>query len=111
MRITAEWLERHEACYEQAHFFGSIWPDGMDVTLENLQQAQAAGLDVFWLEFSLRQPFLHEYIVAKRPAFDEYSKIFGRAADELRWKEALIIFNKARLPHLVEALNRSDPSG
>lgn len=48
MRITKECLEAESACARQVKEFAREWPDGADLTLENVQRAVALGLDVAW---------------------------------------------------------------
>jgi hypothetical protein len=48
MKITKELLVKHHACADQIEIFCSLWPEGCDPTLKNLQLAQQANLDVFW---------------------------------------------------------------
>ena len=49
MKITVDWLVEHNACDSQVEVFEKVFPDGADITLENLQTAADAGLDIDWL--------------------------------------------------------------
>ena len=46
--ISREWLDGHGACREQAQLFARVWPDGVAVTRETLEQSATAGLRLEW---------------------------------------------------------------
>ena len=46
--ISRKWLRDHGACREQAELFERVWPDGVAVTRENLEQSATAGLSLEW---------------------------------------------------------------
>ncbi len=47
--ITRRWAQRHDACPEQVELFTKEWPDGAELTRDNLLRAADLGLDVDWL--------------------------------------------------------------
>ena len=47
--INREWLDEHGACREQAQLFERVWPDGVAVTREALEQFAKKGLPLEWL--------------------------------------------------------------
>jgi len=47
-RITAAWLRKHDACADQLAIFEREWPDGAEVTRENVERARDLGLDLHW---------------------------------------------------------------
>ena len=49
MKITHKHLEGQHACYEHLDLFDKLFPTGAEITLENLQTAAAAGLDIDWM--------------------------------------------------------------
>ena len=46
--ISRKWLRDHGACREQAQLFERVWPDGVAVTRETLEQSATAGLRLEW---------------------------------------------------------------
>lgn len=48
MIITKEILKEKEACAEQLNIFIKQWPNGVEVTRENLEKAKEIGLDLVW---------------------------------------------------------------
>jgi hypothetical protein len=53
MKITKEFLEKHEACCGQIGKFNITFPKGLRFTFNNLKKAALAELDVGWLSFTL----------------------------------------------------------
>jgi hypothetical protein len=53
MKVTIEALWELGACEEACEIFRKLWPEGVEITLENLLGARQAKLDVFWLVFML----------------------------------------------------------
>ena len=47
--ISRKWLDEHGACREQAQLFERVWPDGVAVTRETLEQSAKKGLILEWL--------------------------------------------------------------
>ena len=47
--ISRKWLDEHGACREQAQLFERVWPDGVAVTREALEQFAKKGLPLEWL--------------------------------------------------------------
>lgn len=64
MKITPEMLRRANACPEHVKIFEQEWPDGAEVTLENVQRAADLGLDLDWFVYEL-------FTVAAQNAYDE----------------------------------------
>lgn len=48
-KITLAYLRRRGACSEQVKRFAKTFPDGMDLTAENLLKARKVRLDTDWL--------------------------------------------------------------
>ena len=46
--ISRKWLGERGACREQSELFERVWPDGMAVTRETLEQSATAGLRLEW---------------------------------------------------------------
>ena len=46
--ITAAWLLKKGACKHQVMRFQKRWPDGAEITAENLRAAWRMKLDFFW---------------------------------------------------------------
>ena len=49
MKITKELLQSKNACADQVDLFVEAFPNGCSTSVEDLIDAYAAGLDVFWL--------------------------------------------------------------
>jgi hypothetical protein len=51
MRITSEYIRnlKTNGCKYQVCLFDKLYPQGVEVTVENIIQAMSNGLDVFWL--------------------------------------------------------------
>ena len=47
--ISRKWLGDHGACREQLRLFARVWPDGVAVTRETLEQFAKKGLPLEWL--------------------------------------------------------------
>jgi len=70
MRITRTMLEEAEACREQVRVFAGEWPDGCEITIENMKKALALRLDLDWAaENLLCEPARAAYEEARAPAF------------------------------------------
>ncbi len=48
-KVTIRDLVNLGACYRQQELFQETFPDGAYITSENLEKAEMAGLDVYWL--------------------------------------------------------------
>ena len=48
-RITIEFLKEKKACKEQVELFANLYPDGIEVTPKNAQEAFSKGLEVSWI--------------------------------------------------------------
>lgn len=48
MKVTAEYLEKMEACLEDIKEFESLFPGGFKPTLKNCVLAVDSGIDVIW---------------------------------------------------------------
>lgn len=49
MIITYDMLKEHRACELELRMFAKIWPDGAELTMENLRIAWEEGLNLNWL--------------------------------------------------------------
>ena len=49
MKITKDYLWGREACPDQFNLFAETFPDGAEITRDNLLTAARAGLNVGWL--------------------------------------------------------------
>ena len=47
--ISRKWLDKRGACREQVQLFARVWPDGVAVTRETLEQSAKKGLILEWL--------------------------------------------------------------
>ena len=47
--ISRKWLDEHGACRAQAQLFERVWPNGVTVTRETLEQSAKKGLILEWL--------------------------------------------------------------
>ena len=50
--ITAAWLLKKGACKRQVMRFQKRWPDGAEITAENVKKAQWLGLDLYWFIYT-----------------------------------------------------------
>lgn len=48
LKITAEWLWQHGACWSERRRFAELWPNGATITIENVRKALAADLSLLW---------------------------------------------------------------
>ena len=68
-RISHRWLTRHEACSDQVDIFDREWPDGADLTAQNIRRAAELHLDLHWLAIHiLKAVAWRAYEEAKAPA-------------------------------------------
>jgi len=95
-RITADWLRKHKACFDQLAIFEREWPDGAEVTRENLERARALSLDLHWFA----------RIVLPAPAREEYKRVrsAARAKYEHVMAPAWAEYKRARDAALIDAL-------
>lgn len=90
MRITSQWLRKHEACADQVEIFAREWPKGVTVCLGVLKRAAELSLDLDWFaRKALTAPALKAYIEATAPALKAYEEATAPA-----WKA----YEKARAP-------------
>ena len=50
--ITAAWLLKKGACKHQVMQFQTEWPQGAEITPENVKKAQWLGLDLYWFIYT-----------------------------------------------------------
>jgi hypothetical protein len=103
MIVTKEWLEDHEACRDQVKVFVAEWPDGAELTLENLRRAADIGLSIDWLAckiFDRNQ--LDEYDHATDPEWAEYQRALAPARAEYHRKREWDEYKRATAPALAE---------
>ena len=79
-RIDAAWLRAHNACEEQVVIFEAEWPDGADITAENILRAVELELDFDWLA-------PHVLSASGYAAYEE-----ARAQEYLAWRR---VYEKA----------------
>lgn len=74
-KITAAWLRRRRACPEQVHTFAKEWPDGAEITLENLLRAATLNLNLDWFGQHILPPSLRaEYQRQATPLRAKYER-------------------------------------
>ena len=102
-KITAEMLlekpaERCEAAAKQVDTFRSEWPDGAEITMENLNRAVELDLDIVWFGRNFCSAIALEALKeVEIPAKEACEKAVGTA------REA---FRKAIAPDLYKAWQR-----
>ena len=64
--ITAEWLEENKACADAINLFCAEWPDGGEVTQENLVRADALRLNLEWFAKRALPPQVYAECQAQR---------------------------------------------
>ena len=69
-RITLAMLRG--ACKEQRDIFEAEWPEGVDVTIENVRRAQELGLTLAWGEHWFTAPARKAYDAARDTAEEAY---------------------------------------
>ena len=69
-RITLTMLRG--ACKEQRDIFEAEWPEGVDVTIENVRRAQELGLTLAWGEHWFTAPARKAYDAARDTAEEAY---------------------------------------
>ena len=69
-RITIGMLRG--ACKEQRDIFRKEWPEGAEVTIENVRRAQELGLNLVWGEQWFTAPARKAYNEARVPALKAY---------------------------------------
>lgn len=74
-RITAEWLEEHGRSNDVAHLKDK-WPDGLPVTLENLECAAQQGFNVWTWGLGLLPQSLTAYDTLMEPATTTFNHAF-----------------------------------
>ena len=77
--VTVEFLRKLGACSKQVELFVELFPDGAEVTEENVTKAIAGGMDVPWLSGRLPPAARAEYERIEGPARAEYERIQGTA--------------------------------
>jgi len=82
-RITLAMLKG--ACHEQRSIFRSEWPKGGHATLENVQRAQAIGLNLDWGTRWFTAAAKTEYERVRAAAKAEFQRV--RAAAQIEWLE------------------------
>ena len=76
-RITIGMLRG--ACKEQRDIFRKEWPEGAEVTIENVRRAQELGLNLVWGEQWFTAPARKAYIEATAPARKAYDEATAQA--------------------------------
>ena len=71
--ITAEMLEKTGAQCDQVDIFRTEWPDGGEVTMDNINRATELGLDITWFAYNLLSaPAREVYLKATATAWEAY---------------------------------------
>jgi len=97
--ITDEWLKENNACPDAIGLFCAEWPEGCEVTHDNLVRADALGLSLGWFARRVLPPQVYADYQAKRVTtlfadfkskrsalYDDYK---ARCADFLATRDAL----------------------
>ena len=97
-RITLAMLRG--ACKEQRDIFRAEWPEGVDVTLENVRRAQELGLTLAWGEHWFPADPWKAYYAAVAPARKAYEEATSQAlkAREEAMVPARKAYDVARVP-------------
>jgi len=90
-RITLAMLRG--ACKEQRDIFEAEWPEGVDITIENVRRAQELGLNLVWGEHWFTAAARKTYLEAIAPARKVYDE--ARATAEEAYREAIATAWKA----------------
>lgn len=72
--ITYESLQHMEACRGQLGLFNHTFPNGMELTRQNLLHAAQVGLDLEWwaIRFNELYPYLSTYFTFRGRAWSDY---------------------------------------
>jgi hypothetical protein len=79
--ITLEDLTSRDACAEQVEMFKVAYPNGFEVTGENLRKAKANGFDVLWTQCMLSDSALEVYKAARASAWKAYNAVVAPARE------------------------------
>jgi len=101
-RITLAMLKG--ACHEQRHIFLTEWPNGADATLENVQRAQAIGLDLDWGTCWFTPEARAEYERGRAAAYVEFQRVTIAALAEYQRVTiaANVEYQRVRAPAYAE---------
>ena len=72
------------ACREQRDIFRKEWPDGADITIENVRRARELGLNLAWGEHWFIAPAWKAYDEAIVPAWKAYDEATAQARKAYR---------------------------
>ena len=76
--ISRKWLDERGACREQAQLFARVWPDGVAVTREALEQSAKKGLILEWLALRvLPRSDYADYQAQRDTLFADYQAQIG----------------------------------
>ena len=82
MKITKNMLRKHEACSDQVELFAAEWPNGAEVTADNVLRAITLALDVSWLTHLMTAGARRDYNAAVAgPLHDYYAAIASTKRD------------------------------
>jgi hypothetical protein len=79
--ITLEDLTSRDACEEQVEKFKVAYPNGFEVTGENLLEARANGFAVLWTQCLLSDSALEVYKAARASALEAYNAVVAPARE------------------------------
>ena len=103
--ITHKWLAERKACKEQLDIFDKEWPDGMELTKENLLKCAELQLNLtwfakhyldafLWAEFERQRIFLWAEFERQRIfLWTEFERQRTPLLTEYRRQEAMVLFN------------------
>jgi hypothetical protein len=116
--ITLEDLTSRNACSEQVEKFKVAYPNGFEVTAENLLEAHGYGFEVLWTRCLLSRSAVQVYEAATASALETYRAVRGSTQEVLdaatapAWEvyDAAIAsaredFDAARIKALADVLN------
>ena len=122
MKVTIDWLEDQEGCKDEVKIFALEWPNGAELTPENLARAVDLDLNISWLARKmLKDRAWYGYCKDIAPAWNAHDKAIAPARADYRKAiaHAMDEFNKATaparatlyrniLPHVIEALCKEE---
>ena len=103
MKITKRLLQKNKACPGQIKIFARQWPEGVEVTLESLNEAHAIGLDIFRLESLIPADKRAEYEAKRNSLWDVYkAQAMSLTAYKAQEKSLWIEYKAKQKPLSVE---------
>ena len=85
VKITSGWLKKRYACAGGIRTFAAEWPDGAEVTAQNLDRACELGLSIKWLLDKIgTQQAMDDYHQVGNVVFEDYQRNGSPTLDEER---------------------------